>query len=277
MWDFSGDEAAFFMIAGAFGFIGFVFWYAMLLRVSSLGRPRYPRAIVAATPVLALALLFVVLWNWADPVFVAGHLDYTLLFMAGGAAWLVATHLALPLFGLSTRDDVVERGNSAAAVAVCGALLGVMLVYALANIGNGPTIWTTLIPALVATAALLALWAVVESAAGGIAEAITVDRDVASALRLAAFLVAAGAVIGRAMAGDWHDWRGTFVDFARLAWPAVVLALLAAVAHRIGRPTPSRPMPSVVACGVVPGVVILILALTYLVMLGPPEVAPVPR
>jgi hypothetical protein len=172
------------------------------------------------------------------------------------------------------RDDAVERGNTAAVVVACGAVVGITLAYAQSNIGTGPTIWTTLVPAFFATLGLFVTWMIAEVIGGGIAEAVTVDRDVASAVRLAALLAASGAILGRAMAGDWTDWRSTFVDFAAQGWPALVLAAAAGVAHRALRPTPQRPRPPIVPLGVIPAVIMIVVAAGWLVYLGKPFVKP---
>jgi uncharacterized membrane protein YjfL (UPF0719 family) len=228
---------------------------------------------LAAAPVVALVIVFVFLRNWSDPVYVAGHIDYELLFLAGAAAWAFVSTSALGWIGVSWIDDAVDRGNPAAVIAVIGAMGGTAMAYAYSNIGNGPTIWTTIVPAAVATAAMLALWAMLE-AIGDPAEAITVDRDVAAGIRAAGFFVAAGLVLGRAMAGDWFSWPDTFAEFVSMAWVAVLVAGLAGIFNQMFRPTPSRPEPSRVGLGVVPACILVLIAVTYLIYLGPPEVAP---
>jgi hypothetical protein len=61
--------------------------------------------------------------------------------------------------GIDVGDDALERNNSAACVATCGALVGSMTIYGFANIGEGPTIWTTIGPAALGGAAAVALMA----------------------------------------------------------------------------------------------------------------------
>jgi hypothetical protein len=62
------------------------------------------------------------------------------LFLAGGGAWLTIAMLAMPLLGIDPRGDALERGNRAATLVTCSAMLGAMLCYAGANIGEGATI-----------------------------------------------------------------------------------------------------------------------------------------
>jgi uncharacterized membrane protein YjfL (UPF0719 family) len=276
MWDFSEDETVFFGAALLCGGVSAGLWYSTMLRLSALQTDTRSRRLLCWTPVVALAVLLVVLQTLADPVYVAGHLDYTLLFMLGGACWAFVVPRLFTLLGVSATDDAMLRRNPAAAIAVAGGILGVMFAYAGSNVGNGPTIWTTLAPAFVSTAVLLALWLILELI-GGAAEAITVERDTAAGIRLAAFLVSAGAILGRAMAGDWSDWNSTFSEFQSLGWPAALLVPAMIVMNRAYRPTPEQALPPVVRCGVQPAVVMLALAAAYLLYLGAPEVAPAPR
>jgi uncharacterized membrane protein YjfL (UPF0719 family) len=273
MFDFSEDEWVFLAAALVGAAIGAGRWYLTLLRLSPLNADSKSQVLLNLAPLASLALLMIVLQSLADPVYVAGHLDYTLLFMAGGACWIFGASELFSLMGISTRDDAMRRRNPAAAIAVSGGVAGVTLAYAGSNIGNGPTIWTTLAPAFVATAVLLALWFLLELL-GGDYEAITLDHDIAAGIRLAAFLMSAGAILGRAMAGDWFDWDSTFYEFVKLGWPAVLLIPATAMMNRRYAPTPQQPNPETGKYGLTPALVMLGLTAAYLVSLGVPMVAP---
>lgn len=273
MFDFSEDEWVFMLVALAGAGIGIWRWYWTLLRVSPLNTHSKSQVLLILAPLASLVPLVIVLQSLADPVYVVGHLDYTLLFLAGGACWIFGASEIFSLMGVSTRDDAMRRCNPAAAIAVSGGVLGVALAYAGSNIGNGPTIWTTLAPAFVAAAVLLTFWFVIELL-GGAFEAITLDHDVAAGIRLAAFLVSAGAILGRAMAGDWFDWASTFSEFAKLGWPAALLIPTTVLMNRTLAPTPQQPNPEAGGCGLTPAFIILALTAAYLVYLGVPPVAP---
>ena len=273
MFDFSEDEWVFLVVALAGACVGAWRWYFTLLRVSPLNADSRSQVLLNLAPPISLVLLMLVLQSLADPVYVAGHLDYTLLFLAGGACWVFGASEAFALMGVSTIDDAMRRRNPAAAVAVAGGLVGVMLAYAGSNIGNGPTIWTTLVPAFAATAVLLAFWFVLELI-GGAYEAITLDHDVAAAIRLAAFLVCVGAILGRAMAGDWLDWDSTFLEFVKLGWPAALLIPAMVMMNRRYAPTPQQTHPEPGTRGLTPAVIMLVVTMAYLVYLGLPHVAP---
>jgi uncharacterized membrane protein YjfL (UPF0719 family) len=275
VWEFSGDEVLFLVVASAVALIQTVKWYYALARAKTF-RPSLARLVLAIVPPPLVVVLLIVLQTLADPVYVAGKLDYTLLFTAGGIAWMFVAASAFAWLGISARDDALERGNVAATFAIAGGMVGVMLAYAGSNVGNGPTIWTTLLPAFVATIALLATWGLLESLTDT-AEAITVERDTATGVRVGVYLACAGAVFGRAMAGDFDEqagYIGTFADFAGLAWPAVALVPVMVVLHHVMRPSPARPRPSIVIAGYLPAAALIALTLVYILSLGWPYVAP---
>jgi uncharacterized membrane protein YjfL (UPF0719 family) len=272
-WDFSGDEFFFLLLAGTIAAVGAVKWYRPIVGATMIGRRALSRWALALTPIALLLFLWAVLQTLADPVYVAGHLDYMLLFTLGGAMWLWASSWCFPFFGVHPRDDVLERDNRAAAALVCGALAGLMLTYAQSNIGNGPTIWTTIFPAFVGSAALFAAWGIVERFTR-VSEQIAIDRDLAAGVRMAGFLIAIGAIFGRAMAGDWETWEGTFADFSALAWPAVFFIPAMIVWNGFMRPTPENPAPPAMTSGLLPAIAMCAAAGLYLVVLGVPEVKP---
>lgn len=276
MWDFSGDEVLFFLVAGVVALVTTVRWYYFIGRTKSSFRPSPGRMLLAILPPILVLFLIIVLSTLADPVYVAGKLDYTLLFTAGGIAWMFAAASAFTLLGVNARDDALERGNRAATFAVAGGMIGVMFAYAGSNVGNGPTIWTTIVPAFVATLALFVAWGALETLTDT-AEAITVERDAATGIRVGAFLACAGLICGRAMAGDFDEaagYAGTFREFAIAAWPVVALVIAMVIVHHFTRPTQARPNPSIVAAGLLPAAAIVAGTLAYVLALGKPHVAP---
>jgi len=268
--DFSGDEILFLLLAAAATAAGIIGWYSPIFRVRARGAAANKLLLILVPPALLATLCFV-LKRWADPKTVVGHWDYITLFLLGGSAWLTAAAWLARVFGISARDDAIERGNRAAAVAVCGALAGAMSLYAWCNVGAGPTIWTTIWPAGVATAAWVILWLLVEVTTH-VSDACAIDRDTASALRLAAWLIGNGWILGRAMAGDWTSWADTYAGFARLGWPAIPLAAVMIVLQRLLRPTPARPRPPVLTAGLAPAGILLLVALLCVAIEPPPDI-----
>jgi len=260
------DEVVALVISAIIAIIGAVMWYAKVLGPSLLRRRPPLIGLLTLAPIACVLIIYCVLRNWSDPV-VKDDLRYVLLFLASGGAFLSIFGLAIPQLGLSLSLDVVNQRNPAAVVTIVGGMIGVTLAYALANIGSGPTIWTTIGPAVLACGALLVLWAIAEMA-GDFSEAVTIERDVASGLRLAVFLICGGLILGRAVAGDYVSAEATFHDFAAQGWMALPLAVAAAMVQRILRPTGRNPQPAIMAYGLAPSLALLLAAILWVWHLG---------
>jgi hypothetical protein len=138
-----------------------------------------------------------------------------------------------------------------------------------ANIGQGPTVGTTLGPLCLAVGALGLLWVIVAALTGRSAS-IRLDRDRASGLRLAGLLVSWGLVLGRAVAGDWVSTAATLRDFAMQGWPTLPLLGVAVAVETWVRPRRSGPSPSLAINGLAPALCYLASAVLWLIYLGPP-------
>jgi hypothetical protein len=185
---------------------------------------------------------------------------YLFMYLGLGSAWVGFFQGRTLWLGIGGRDDVVERANPAAGLTVGGALLGLSLCFAGGNVGNGPGWWVVLFCAGLATAAWFAVWWIVE-AATGVSEQVTVDRDSAAGLRLAALLLSSGMLLGRAVAGDWVSMGRTLADFAACAWPLAGFVLVEIGAGRI------RSAPAFVR-GPLPAAVYLVAAVLLVRRLG---------
>lgn len=219
-------------------------------------------------PWLCVALLYFVLARWAAHD-VRDSTLYTVFYLTMGVGWTGLLLLLLPFFGLDWRDDVVERANPAAALAVTGALLGGMLAFAGGNIGDGPGWWVVVFSGGLATGALLLLW-VLANAQSHVADLVTLDRDLAAGWRASGFFVGAGMVLGRAAAGDWHSALQTTLDFLKLGWPALVLCEATVVMNVLARPTPHRPRPDPWLLGAGPALLCVGLGLLVVWFAGAP-------
>jgi hypothetical protein len=254
----SGDEFLVLLGGGALALVTLYRWYSTISTVSTLASRGSQRRTLLATPLLALGALFVVLRLWASWD-VRSSVLYTVFYLALGGAWFGIVLWLLAFVGYHPRDDAVERGNRAVAPVVLGAGLGGMLAFAGGNIGDGPGWWVVIYCAMLSTGGMFGLLLAVEILVQP-AEAVTVDRDLASGLRQGALALALGAVLGRAVAGDWISIAATCGDFLDRGWPSLVLAALAALLHRALKPTPSHPRPSVLWAGALPALLYLALA-----------------
>ena len=262
----SGDEL---FVLVASGVITLPAWLTWDYRAVRLGRvPTASRGLLLVSPLVGALTLFGALKTLSAHD-VRDAPEYLLLYLLLGAAWVALAMLCLPLLGVSARDDVLERGNRAAADAVAGALIAITLCYIGANIGDGPGWWVVVFSAGLATGALFLTWLVLEIATG-VSDVVTIDRDRAAGVRLAGFLLACGAIFGRAAAGDWESAVLTVQDFGQVALPAIPLLVGAAIIEVLLRPTPSRPRPAVVAYGAAPAALYVSVAVMVLLRLGIP-------
>jgi uncharacterized membrane protein YjfL (UPF0719 family) len=193
---------------------------------------------------------------------------YLFFYQALGVAWIGAGLRGLPLLGLGARDDVVERGNRAAAIALAGAVLGIALCFAGGNVGEGPGWWVVVFCALLSTGTLLLLWKLLDRLTG-IADAVTIDRDPAAGARAAGFFLAVGLILGRAVAGSWEGDGPALLDFALKGWPAAVLLALAVPLERRLRPSPAAPDRPVLPHGAGPALLYVGLGAAAVGMAGP--------
>jgi uncharacterized membrane protein YjfL (UPF0719 family) len=263
----SPDEGVVFVVSGFLALAGWWRWYAPLVSVKRLGAGRDGRMVLAVAPVLSLGALFAVL-RTAASFDVQDSPLYLSFYLVMGAGWVALAGQLLPALGLNPRDDVVERGNGAAALAAAGAVLGLTFCFAGGNIGDGPGWWVVVFAAALATAGLGVVWYAFERLARS-ADLVTIDRDRAAGLRLGALLAASGLMLGRAVAGDWVSAAATVSDFVRVAWPVLPLAVAALLVERVARPTPESPAPPVALYGMPPALLYLAIAVAYVIQRGP--------
>ena len=251
---------------------GPVWWTITLLRlarVTTLRRRAVGVQALTVTISLCAIAILVILKTLAS-FDVVDAPEYQFMYGVLGLAWLRLATLFFGFAGLSVRDDLVERRNTAAVPAVAGAFVGLTLCYAGGNIGDGPGWWVVVFSAGLATAILFAAWLILAQFSTA-TDAMTIDRDPSAGLRVGAFLAASGLVLGRAVAGDWYTVGNTLTDAAG-ALPAIgILLATALLVERMARPTPERPRSPWLLFGVVPAVLyVAIAAAAVLSMEWPP-------
>jgi uncharacterized membrane protein YjfL (UPF0719 family) len=252
----SPDEVFVTAVAIAVGPILWAVWLARMARLEMVrGRPGSVVAIAAALTACGLSI-FVVLKAGASSDVVDSP-EYLFMYVVVGLAWVRAVQSMFPYLGLSPRDDVFERRNKAAVLLLIGAMLGVTLCYAGGNVGDGPGWWVVIFSAGLATAALMISWAILGQLTP-VNDAVVIDRDRAAGIRLGAYLVTCGLILGRGVAGDWISASGAILDLTRALPAIVVILLLAVFVERLARPTARRPYGPVFAFGVLPAALYLL-------------------
>src|SRR5579859_7195536 len=107
--------------------------------------------------VISLAVIVAPLWYWGARE-VRGDAGEVLFLTVIGIGWLLVSGALYSWFGLGIRDDVWERQNPAAAVALACALISTAITFAAGNLGEGPSYWENIFSAGLATGTLFAFW-----------------------------------------------------------------------------------------------------------------------
>jgi uncharacterized membrane protein YjfL (UPF0719 family) len=184
-----------------------------------------------------------------------------------GLAWLGLTERVFALLGVSMRDDVIERRNTAASLVIAGELVAVTCCFAGANVGNGPGVEVVLFCAAISTLSLLLLWIMFDRIAL-VGDTLTIDRDVFAGIRVAGWLVATGIVLGSAIAGDWYSVHRTLIDFGAYAWPALALTGAAALFEARFRNYPVTSWPNKIPFSLAVGISYVLIAALYVCKRG---------
>jgi len=265
----SPDEVFVTLVALVTGPALWALWLWRLWRLPLRREGRAPRLAITNTLGICALLIYIVL-RTAASFDVVGAPQYVFMYLVLGLAWVRIVETTFIAFGLSVRDDVVERRNQAAGAAVTGALVGATLCYAGANIGDGPGWWVVVFSAGVATVTWLLAWFTL-AFFSPVADTVTVDRDRAAGLRLGALLASWGLILGRAVAGDWVSADATVNEFVVLALPPVLLILAVAlvIEHR-ARPNAERPQVALLPWGVLPAAAYVAIAMAVVARAGVP-------
>lgn len=262
----SSDETIAVFVSLVVGLGVWVRWMHLSLAVSDFVSSRASRTPLVAAPVVsAIALLLVLIFFASHDV--RDSVLYIGFYLLLGAMWVGLCTLLFPLFGLRPPLDVAQRRNRAAGVAGLGAVLGLTLAFAGANIGDGPGWWVVLFSSALSTFGFFAVWMLADAIAGT-TDAVTIDRDRGAGIRLACFLIAVGAIQGRAVAGNWASPGATSADWIDLGWPVLGLALFEMVVGRMHMSMSRRESPSPILVGALPGLLYLCGAGAYIVSLG---------
>ena len=224
------------------------------------------RRIIQLSVIASLVLIATAIWFWGANE-VRGNATAVFCLTLIGGVYLMLANKIFPWLGLDIRDDAVERRNPAATIALAGALLSVAVIYAAGNLGEGPSYLENFFSAALGIGGLLVAWLVLECGAH-VSVSIAEERDLASGIRFGGFLLAAGFICARAVAGDWHSTTATVHDFFHDGWPAAALCFPAVLSEWWLRPNRLRPFPSWPTHGLLPALVYLAVAGAWLWHLG---------
>ena len=217
--DFS--EVVVFLASGFAAVMFFIRWYWFTLSGVKIRRNDFSRTVLCLLPMIVFIIIIYTLTALASfDVVDSGF--WIFFYVLIGFSWLYfSMFLMFTFFDLSWVDDALNNNNPAAALAVAGGGLGVTLIYAGANIGDGPGWWCVFF----AGGLGIISWVILSALANSITNVfrrITVDRDIFCGVRTGSYLLSSGIILGRASAGDWTSFSKTVAEFSD-GWPVLIL------------------------------------------------------
>lgn len=223
-----------FLLFFVFGFftLRFLFkWYRALFGAWPKERYTLARRVMGALPIIAFVILLYT--TVALAAFdVVDSLFFIVFYLLMGFTWISCCMSLMGMgFDLSWQDDALGLGNQAVVPAIAGGFIGLTLIYAGANIGDGPGWWCVIFAAGLGLIAWLALGRITNSLTN-VFERISVERDTGCGMRFGCYLLASGIILGRASGGDWTSGYMTIVEFLTSFWPVLPLTLLVILVER---------------------------------------------
>ncbi|MCL2799517.1 MAG: hypothetical protein FWD54_04520 [Endomicrobia bacterium] len=204
-------------------------WYRRILSAWPVNRGKSAKLVLGVLPVLVFFMILYILETAASHD-VVNDRYYINFYLALGFAWLYLGVIVMSIFfNLSWVDDILNMNNKAALFAFTGGFLGLTVIYAAANIGDGPG-WGCVVFAGALGLISWILLALIMNLFTQAFERVTIERDVSCGIRLGSFLLAIGIILGRASSGDWTSAYMTIVEFM-VGWPAIPLTLMAIIAE----------------------------------------------
>ncbi len=204
-----------------------VVWFNPLLKIWPQSRIGFASKCFLFLPIISLIIYIYTLSNLASYDVVDSSL-YKMFYLFMGYGWIyISMVLVSRLLDLSWKDDILYLANKSSVPAISGAYIAVSLIYAGANIGDGPGWWCVIIAGGIGLV-IFFIFSSIFHKFTGIIEKVTIDRDKSASIRLGMYFIASGIILARASGGDWISLDQTIIDFW-VSWPLVLLTILAIV------------------------------------------------
>lgn len=199
-------------------------WYGRLFNIRHFRRDKITILMLGFLPVVSLLIILYTVKVLAS-FDVVNNLFYVIFYTLLGCVWTFSsTILVFYFFDLSWTDDILSLNNKSALFAFCGAILGLVLIYSGANVGDGPGSWCVIFAGGLGVVSWFALCRLINFFTE-VFERITIDRDINCGIRMGAYFLSSGLILARASAGDWTSFSSTIVEFL-VGWPAIPLTIL---------------------------------------------------
>ena len=217
-------EVLVFMLGIYFFFAYFIKWFRPFYSVWPNNRLNFATWYFFLLPVIVFIIFFITV-KFLASFDVVDSFIFKLFYIILGYPWI---HFSLMLFSLlldlSWKDDIINLNNKASLYAISGAYLATSLIYAGANVGDGPGFWCVFASCGTGLFLFILITYIIQKITGVIDE-ITIGRDKNAGIRMGLYFIASGIILGRAAAGDWISFEQTILDFW-VAWPLIVISII---------------------------------------------------
>ncbi|WP_035368961.1 hypothetical protein [Acholeplasma hippikon] len=165
---------------------------------------------------------------------VVGSEYYIFYYLMMGIAYIYIHIVVLYNFlGLSMIDDVFNNSNRAAFLTIGSSLLGLSVMFAAANIGDGPGFWTVIFADFLGLVAYVVIMYIYDRFTRTL-EHIQSDHNMQKGIRYSVFVLCLSSILAYGVQGDWTSFSYTVVEFFH-AWPALILLILGLVLENVFR------------------------------------------
>jgi hypothetical protein len=187
-------------------------WYKRIFKIWKPHQQAINNYVLGWLPIITILIILGILITLASFDVVSSPLFITFYILMGLVWFFAGKSLMFYAFDISLVDDVLNNANKAALVTFAGGMIGIILIYSGANIGDGPGFWCVIVAGAIGTM----IWVIlvkIYNKITGVIERVLVGRDLSTGIRFGSFLTATGIILARASGGDWVDFIKTIVDF----------------------------------------------------------------
>lgn len=199
-------------------------WYQYIFKNTRMRQNTFPCGALCLLPALSFIIIIYTLTFLAAQD-VTSSIFWIFFYVPVGFLWLsLGIFSMFAFFDLSWIDDAINMNNPAAQITIICGGLGLTLIYAGANIGNGPGWWCIFFAGGLGVISWFCLGILINCITKAFVR-ITVGRDILCGIRTGSYLLANGIIFGRAVAGDWTSFSRTIAEFGA-GTPALLLTAI---------------------------------------------------
>lgn len=243
-------------------------WYNRMFGIWEPRQLRLNNWLFGLLPLVCFVIIYITLRELAS-FDVVNSAFYISFYMLLGFIWVFFGEKVLfYAFDLSLIDDVYNNRNKAASFSIFGGFIGMTLIYAGANIGDGPGFWCVFIAGGIG----LLLWIILIKIVNrytNVIETVTMTRDLGCGIRFSSFMIASGIIIARASGGDWTSFIQTIIEFQD-GWPVLILTAFYILIEKYYYNKAKNEPSNALTGSIISAIWLIVLAILALIYIIPP-------